>query len=110
MHETMERISDPLKNLLSRLRLSRPITGWEAVELWSTTVGERVAAHTRAVAFRDGTLVVEVDTTSWMNELTYLERRIKTQLNERIGSEVIRAIRLRPAGGTPESERKKNRA
>jgi predicted nucleic acid-binding Zn ribbon protein len=105
----MEKITQPLRELLDKLRLSDPMTGWQAVDLWPETVGERIAAHARASAFRDGTLIVEVDSTAWMNELTYLERRIKTQLNRRIGDDVVRAIRLRPAAGTAPQPRKRNR-
>ena len=54
--EDMDRIGGPLKDLLARLRLSGPMVGWRAVELWPEVVGERVAARTRAVAFREGTL------------------------------------------------------
>jgi len=104
----MERIQRPLKDLLSRLRLEEPITGWQAVELWADTVGERVAAHARAASFRDGTLVVEVDSPSWMNELTYLERRIKAQLNQRLGDDVVRSIRLRPAASSVPQPRKRH--
>lgn len=104
----MERIQQPLKDLLSRLRLKEPMTGWQAVELWAETVGDRVAAHTRAASFRDGTLVVEVDSPSWMNELTYLERRIKAQLNRRLGDDVVRSIRLRPAASPNPQPRKRH--
>jgi predicted nucleic acid-binding Zn ribbon protein len=104
----MEKIQQPLRDLLSRLRLHEPMTGWQAVELWAETVGDRIAAHTRAASFRDGTLIVEVDSTPWMNELTYLERRIKSQLNQKLGDDVVRTIRLRPAGASVPQPRKRH--
>jgi predicted nucleic acid-binding Zn ribbon protein len=95
----VDRIDKPLKDLLDRLGLAAPMEGWAAVSLWGEVVGERVAAHTRAVAFRDGTLVVEVDSASWMNELSYLKRRMAEELNRRLGRDLVLDIRLTPAAG-----------
>jgi len=89
----MDRIGGPLKNLLDRLRLTGPMKGWEAVELWPKVVGERIAARTRARAFRDGTLTVEVESAAWMNEMTYLKRRLIQDLNQRLGAETVQDIR-----------------
>ena len=93
----MDRIQKPLKDLLDRLGLKEPMEGWAAVSLWDDVVGERVAAHSHAVAFRDGTLVVEVDSASWMNELSYLRRRVAEELNRRLGKDLVQDIRLQPA-------------
>ncbi len=95
----MDRIGGPLQELLARLRLSGPMVGWQAVEVWPEVVGDRVAARARAVAFRDGTLVVEVDSSTWMNELTYLKRRMILDVNRRLGAEVVQDLRLQPASG-----------
>ncbi len=93
----MDRIGGPLRDLLARLRLSEPMAGWQAVEGWPEVVGDRVAARARAVSFREGTLVVEVDSPTWMNELTYLKQRMIQDLNRKLGSPIVRDIRLQPA-------------
>jgi predicted nucleic acid-binding Zn ribbon protein len=93
-----QRIGAPLTDLLRSLGLETPMAGWEAVEAWAETVGERVAAHARAVNFRDGVLFVEVDTAAWMNELAYLRRRIVNDLNDKLGQRTVTEIRLVPAG------------
>jgi predicted nucleic acid-binding Zn ribbon protein len=94
--EDMDRIGGPLKDLLARLRLSEPMMGWQAVELWPEVVGERAAAHSRALSFRDGPLVVEVDSSTWMNELTYLKRRVIEELNRRLDGEIVHDVRMQP--------------
>ncbi len=97
-NKDMERIGGPLKDLLNRLRLNEPMAGWQAVDLWSKVVGERVASRSRAVAFRDGLLIVEVESPTWMSELTYHKRRIIRDLNAKLGGKVVvREIRLQPA-------------
>lgn len=101
----MERVGGPLKDLLARLRLTPRMVGWRAVELWPKLVGERVASHAKAVAFRDGVLVVEVESTAWMNELTYLRTRIVRDLNRELGSDTVREVRLQPASGGTDRRR-----
>lgn len=94
----MDRISGPLKDLLGRLRLAEPMRGWKAVEAWPDVVGPKVAAHTRALSCRRGTLYVEVANAAWMNELNYLTSRIRRELNRKVGEDVVGTIRLLPAG------------
>ena len=59
-----------------------------------------MAARARAVGFRDGTLLVEVDSATWMNELGYLKHRMVAELNHRLGGEIVQEIRLQPASGS----------
>lgn len=92
----MDRIGGPLRDLLARLRLESPMHGWKAVELWPEVVGERVASRTRAISFREGTLVVEVASAAWMQELGYLKRRLIDDLNRQLGEDAIREVRLIP--------------
>jgi len=73
--------------------------GWKAVELWPEVAGERIAARARAVGFRDGVLLVSVDSAAWMNELSYLRHHIVQELNRRLGEGVVTDIRLQPARG-----------
>jgi predicted nucleic acid-binding Zn ribbon protein len=96
----MEALSGALSRLLRELGLERQLQGWRAVEEWPHWVGPRVARHTRAVAFRDGTLVVEVEGSAWMQELGFLKREILRTLNERLGADLVRDIRFTvPRGG-----------
>jgi predicted nucleic acid-binding Zn ribbon protein len=71
------------------------------VDEWPTLVGPRIAQHSRAVAFRDGTLHVEVEGSAWMQELGYLRRELARRINQTLGAEMVREVRLRvPRGGS----------
>ena len=89
-----EAVGGVLGRVLERLGLSREMSGWQAVEAWPTLVGARVARHTRAVAYRDGTLHVEVEGSAWMQELGYLKRDLVRRINQQLGSELVRDVRL----------------
>ena len=89
-----EAVGGVLGRVLDSLGLSREMTGWQAVEAWPKLVGPRVARHARAVAFRDGTLHVEVEGSAWMQELTFLKPDLARRINQHLGGELVRDVRL----------------
>ena len=87
-----------LPELLRQLGLADAAAGWKAVSEWPAVAGSRIARVTRAVAFRDGTLHVEVEGSAWMHELGFLGREIVRNLNRHLGADVVRDVRFTPAG------------
>jgi predicted nucleic acid-binding Zn ribbon protein len=97
-----EAVGGVLGRVLENLGLSREMTGWRAVEAWPKLVGPRVARHARAVSFREGTLQVEVDGSAWMQELGYLKRDLVQRINQQLGGEHVRDVRMMlPRRGHP---------
>ena len=66
----MEPVSTVVTRLVGELGLAERVQGWRAVDEWPALVGARIAQHTRAISFRDGTLYVEVEGSAWMQELS----------------------------------------
>ena len=73
--------------------------GWRAVREWPDAVGPQVARHARAVSFHEGTVVVEVEGSAWLQELSILKRDLVRQLNRHLGSQHVRELRLINARG-----------
>ncbi len=97
----MEPVSGVVARLVRQLGLENSVLGWRAVDEWPTVVGPRIARHSRAVAFRDGTLHVEVEGSAWMQELGYLKRELARRINHALGSDLVREVRFRiPRGGS----------
>jgi len=90
-----------LPAVLEQLGLARTAEGWQAVSDWPAVAGARIAGHTRATSFRDGTLVVEVEGSAWMHELAFLSRDLVRNLNRHLGADVVRDVRFVPAGTRP---------
>ena len=88
-----------LPALFEQLGLARTAEGWRAVSDWPAVAGPRLARHTRAVSFRDGTLAVEVEGSAWMHELGFLKRDLVRNLNRHLGTDVVRDVRLVPTRG-----------
>ncbi|HXJ68640.1 MAG TPA: DUF721 domain-containing protein [Verrucomicrobiae bacterium] len=88
-----------LPALFEQLGLAKTAEGWRAVSDWPAVAGPRLARHTRAVSFRDGTLAVEVEGSAWMHELGFLKRELVRNLNRHLGAEIVQDVRLVPARG-----------
>jgi predicted nucleic acid-binding Zn ribbon protein len=88
-----------LPALFEQLGLAKTAEGWRAVSDWPAVAGPRLARHTRAVSFRDGTLAVEVEGSAWMHELGFLKRELVRNLNRHLGAEIVQDVRLVPTRG-----------
>ena len=96
----MESLSGVLPRVLKQLGLEEGLLGWRAVREWEQVVGPRLARHTRAVAFRDGVLRVEVGGSAWMHELGFLKADLIRKVNQHLGGRLVRNVRfVVPRGG-----------
>ena len=97
---SVEPVSGVLSRVLQQLGLEQDMRGWQAVGEWERLVGPRVARHTRAVGFRDGTLQVEVEGSAWMQELGFLKRDLVRKINQHLGTPYVKDVRfVVPRGG-----------
>ena len=78
-----------LGDVLRRLGLDSRMRETRAVLVWPEVVGPAAAARSRALACKGGRLVVEVESSPWMQELSCLSDEIKERLNERLDGEVV---------------------
>jgi predicted nucleic acid-binding Zn ribbon protein len=97
---TSSRIGDVLPHVLSDLKLNEPLRAYRAVECWAEAVGEQLAQHTRAVSVHEGVLLVEADSSAWMQEIQFHKRRILDRLERLCGKGMVRKLKcvLRSGG------------
>jgi predicted nucleic acid-binding Zn ribbon protein len=88
-------VGDILESVLRSTGLSRRAEERSLLEDWAEIVGERVAAHSRAVDLEDGVLYVDADHAAWRQELTLLFPAIVERYAERHGRDAVREIRWR---------------
>jgi len=95
-HSPQERaIGDIIPKLMKRLGLED--THWLTLlaEEWQEMVGEAVARHTRPGRLENKDLVVFVDNSAWLSELSrYGRKEMLAKLQERFGSSKIASLRL----------------
>lgn len=105
----MDHINKALNGVLNAEPLATGMRGWRAVELWGEVVGESIANHSKAVRFKEGRLIVEVESSVWVQELSYLRadilRRMNAALADGSSARPVKAIQLVLAGRRPPRER-----
>ncbi|MEJ2006866.1 MAG: DUF721 domain-containing protein [Acidobacteriota bacterium] len=92
----MEEISKILPLIFrSQVRRSNPRLVEILAPLWSQVAGKPMARHSKPVAFEEGTLTLESDCTSWLNEMRRMESEIRAQINQYLGLPMVRKLKVR---------------
>jgi predicted nucleic acid-binding Zn ribbon protein len=93
------RLGELLPGVLAGLGAGGALQSAAAVAAWERVVGERLGRFVRAVGLRDGILLVEAESSVWMQEIGYQKVRILKRLEEECGPGIVRDLRLtlRPA-------------
>jgi predicted nucleic acid-binding Zn ribbon protein len=70
----------------------------ELLRRWPEVVGEAVAAHSRPLSLRDGTLTIAADEPAWGAQLRWLEADLLGRLEQTLGAGAVTriAVRIRP--------------
>jgi predicted nucleic acid-binding Zn ribbon protein len=82
---------------LARMKNMPLSPGELAVRAWADCVGKVVASHTRALSFRDGALLVEVEDMQWQFQLTPLRAQMLRSLSGVLGADIVTAIHFQKA-------------
>ena len=96
---SLDSLASILPGLMRDMGLEGAVRGWRAVDAWPEVAGERIARHSRAISYREGTLTVEVEGSAWMHELGFLKRELVRRLDQHAGGGVVRDVRLVLARG-----------
>ena len=94
-----ERVDAIIESVLGGTGLADRARERSVLEVWAEIVGDKAAAHTRAVDIADGVLTLEADHAAWRQELTLLFPAIIEKYNARHGEGTVREIRW-TRGGT----------
>ncbi len=63
--------------------------------LWNSAVGDVVAENTRPAAFKGKLLLVQVVSSSWMNQLQFLKTDIIAKINDAFGKDMVGEIKFK---------------
>lgn len=98
-------LAEALDTYLHDVGLADALARLAALDEWAGAVGARVSEVTRPVEVRGDTLVVEVSSSAWINELAMMSSLILRRVNERSGTPPIGRLRFRLAEATPDEPR-----
>lgn len=82
--------------MLRELGLEQRVKVGQFFSLWEEIVGEQIARHARPVEYRRGVIVVSVDSSAWLAELSqYMKPELLEKLRRRSGSITIKDVKFR---------------
>lgn len=90
-----EGISSIIKDVIKTLDNRTHGTREEILNAWQRTSGKAILAHTRPVAIRRKVLTIEVDSSTWIYELSLKKKKILEAMKKAIGNDKIEDIRFR---------------
>jgi predicted nucleic acid-binding Zn ribbon protein len=82
-----------LRAALEKASPKTPLASIQAV--WAEAVGERVAAVTRPVSERSGTVTIACSDPIWASELEMMQEQLLERLREHLGEAAPTALRFR---------------
>jgi predicted nucleic acid-binding Zn ribbon protein len=87
-----------LANVLKKYVRSKPLGDSllkiEVLNQWNEICPHVIAKHATPIGFKDKKLSLEVNSSAWLNELTFFKEELMTALNQRAGKKVIKEIRF----------------
>ena len=91
----------PIRSILAKaldsLRPSEDLDMTRIWDLWDGTLEQSVAENSKPGAFKDGTLIVHVSSSVWLQHLRFMEADLKTRLNQALGRPLVKELRFKIA-------------
>lgn len=98
VHRKYDRRPAPIGAVFNRAIVDR---GWQIhiahgviMTEWDKIVGQVVAEHSKVQEFKDGTLVVECQSTAWATQLRLAQRQVLAKIAERVGDGVVEELKV----------------
>ena len=93
--ETKRPLEDLVKNIIGNFGGRDKLTEEEIRSAWSLVVGKRAAGHSRPRSFAGSRLIVHVDDSSWLYELTTRKKYILNNLSSELKGKRLKEITFR---------------
>jgi predicted nucleic acid-binding Zn ribbon protein len=90
----MKSIKTVLNTYLFKTGLDKGVKQQQAVSLWPTAVGKKIAENTTVQEVKHGILLVRAESPVWAQELQFKKKEILSNLNSSLGKKTIKDIRF----------------
>jgi len=88
-------IADVLNSALARYRPAQDTQMTRVWEVWDKVVGESVCMNAKPCSFKNGELIVNVSSSTWIYQLKFLEKEMIEKINCQLGSPVIKKLKFK---------------
>lgn len=88
--------ADIVKNALEHIKFEERRKNAEILNVWRNAIDPVIVEHTEPATLKNGTLIVNVDSSVWLSEIArFKKREILVKLQSCFGKEVIKNIKFR---------------
>ena len=88
-------LEEAVQEALKHLTKNEALTEEGVAAAWEKVAGNKASGHSRPASFKAGRLVVEVDASSWLYELTLEKKAILKKLGGKFAGKKIKEIQFR---------------
>lgn len=88
-------IGDILKSALGKYRPAMDTQMTRIWDIWDDAVGKPIAMNAKPDSFKDGVLMVNVSSSSWVHQLQFLEKDMVATINRQFDADIITRIRFK---------------
>jgi predicted nucleic acid-binding Zn ribbon protein len=94
-NEKKNPLEDLVKSIIGNFGRKEKLTEEEIRSAWGRVVGEKAAKHSRPRSFQDGRLIVHIDDSSWLYELSTQKKYILNNLSTELKGKKLKDITFR---------------
>ena len=91
----MEQIASIVKSIIKKLDKQSNPTSEDIEKIWKEIAGKKAASHTKPASLRKKRLMMSVDGSSWLYELTLKKSELLAGLKKRLGEDKIEELQFR---------------
>lgn len=88
-------IGEILRSIVRKYGLEPAIHRERMPKYWAEVVGARIACISNVRSFESGVLTIHVTEAPWRSEVMLRREELRTQLNARIGEDLVKEIVVR---------------
>lgn len=83
-----------LEGALKRIKKGK-VSEEEILVIWKESAGEKACNHSRPRSLKKGSLVIDVDSSGWLYELTLRKKELLKAVGQRLKGKKLKEIRFR---------------
>jgi len=94
-HSDLIPVGEIIPDIIRRYRPASDASLIKVWDLWTSAVGNDVAANAAPAAFKNRLLIVHVSSSVWMQQLRFLKADLLQKLNSMLGRDCISDIKFK---------------
>lgn len=88
-------ISDILNSAFGKYRPAMDTNMTQIWDIWDNAVGKPIAMNAKPDSFKEGVLIVNVSSSTWIHQLKFLEKEMISNLNKNLDQPLIKQLRFK---------------